>query len=63
MYYFIQIILYWYPIYKGDSTKTCGIKWKLNNSDGFADLFTVYMYCDVNTAMHYHDFYHVLSTT
>ena len=24
-----------YPIYLGDSRRTCGIKWKLNNSDEF----------------------------
>ena len=42
-----------YPIYLGDSKKTCGIKWKLHNSDGFVHLFTVYMPCDVNIAMYH----------
>ena len=50
-----------YPIYLGVSRKTCGIKWKLINSDGFVNLITVYMPCDVNTAIYYHDFNNVLS--
>ena len=41
---------------------TCGIEWKLHNSDGFVNLFTVYMPCDVNNAMHHHDFNNVLSS-
>ena len=45
-----------YLIYLGDLKRTCGIKWKLNKYDGFVNLFTVYMPCDVNTAMHHHDF-------
>ena len=51
-----------YPIYLVDSKWTCGIKWKLHHSDGFVHLFTVYMSCDVNIAMHYHEFDHVLSS-
>ena len=49
-----------YPIYFGDSKRTCEINWKLNNSE-FVHLFTVYMPCDDNIAMHHHDFNHVLS--
>ena len=51
-----------YPIYLFDSTKTCGIKWKLNHSDEFVHLFTVYMPCDDNIAMHHHGFNNVLSS-
>ena len=58
-----------YPIYLGDSKRSCGIKWKLNNSEEFVNLFTVYLPCDYNIAMHHHDFnnvfvsyYYVLST-
>ena len=40
---------------------TCGIKWKLNNSDEFVHLFTVYLSCDYNISMHHHDFNNVLS--
>ena len=50
-----------YPIYLGVSKRTCGIKWKLNNSDEFVHLFTVYLPCDDNIAMHHHDFNNVLS--
>ena len=50
-----------YPIYLGDSKRTCGIKWKLNNSDEFVHLFTVYLPCDDNIAMHHHDFNNVLT--
>ena len=50
-----------YPIYLGDSERTCEIKWKLNNSDEFVYLFTVYLPCDDNIAMHHHDFNNVLS--
>ena len=45
-------------MYLGD----CGIKWKLHNSDGFVHLFTVYMSCDVNNAMHHYDFNNILSS-
>ena len=49
-----------YPIYLDDSKRTCGIKCKLHNSDGFVNVFTVNMPCDVNTAMDHHDFNNVL---
>ena len=51
-----------YPIYLGDSKRSCGIKWKLHNFDVFVHIFTVYMPCDVNNAMHHHDFNNVLSS-
>ena len=53
-----------YPIYLGDSKRTCGTKWKLHKSesDGFVNLFTVYMPCNVNTAMYHHDFNNVMSS-
>ena len=51
-----------YPISLGDSKRTCGIKWKLHNSDGFVNLFTVYMPCYVNTAIHHLDFNNVLQS-
>ena len=51
-----------YPIYLGDSKRTCRIKWKLHNSDGIAHLFTVNMPCYVNIAMYHHDFNNVLSS-
>ena len=35
----------------------------LNNSDGFVNLFTAYMPCDDNIAMHHHDFNNVLSSS
>ena len=41
-----------YPIYLGDSKRTCAFKWKLNNSDEFVHLFTVYLPCDDNIAIH-----------
>ena len=50
------------PIYLGDSKRTCRIKWKYNYSDEFVHLFTVYLPCDVNIAMHHHDFNNVLSS-
>ena len=58
-----------YPIYLDDSKRACGIKRKLKHSKGFVNLFTVYMHCHVNTAMHRHDlkcivcYLYVLSTT
>ena len=51
-----------YPIYLDDSKRTCGIKWNLHISDGFVNLFTVYMPCDVHTAMYHHDLNNVLSS-
>ena len=50
-----------YPKYIGDSNRTCGIKCKLNNFEEFVHLFTVYLTCDDNIAMHHHDFNNVLS--
>ena len=51
-----------YPIYLGDLKRTCGIKWNLHHSDGFVNLFTVYIPYDANNALHHHDFNHVLSS-
>ena len=51
-----------YPIYLGNSKRTCGIKWKLHDSDGFVHLFKVQMPCNVNTAMYNHDFNNELSS-
>ena len=40
----LRYILYIRVIQK----RTCGIKWKLNNSDEFVHLCTVYLPCDDN---------------
>ena len=60
LFYTNHLVLY--PIYLGDSKRTFGIKWKLNHSDGVVHLFTVYMPCDDNIAMHHHDFNNILSS-
>ena len=61
LFYTNHLELRYIPIYLGDSKRTCGIKWKLNNYDEFVHLFTVYLPCDDNIAMHHHDFNNVLS--
>ena len=44
-------------LYVGDSTTTCGIKWKLNNS---VNLFTAYIPYDVSMTMYHNYFNNVL---
>ena len=56
-----------YPIYLCDLKRTCRLEFKKNHSDEIVHLFTVYMPCDDNIAMHHHDFnfnfnFYVLST-
>ena len=49
-----------YPIYLGDLKRTCGIKWKLNNTGEFVHSFTVFLPCDDNIGMHHHVFNNVV---